>query len=130
MKATRTARRNARHLFRLCTPAGVLDEERARRVTRQLTASRRREALAILSGFHRLVRLDRDRHTAVIESAVPLPPDIREDVNGTLLRRYGPGLHTSFVRNPALIAGMRIKVGSDVYDGTVLERLRALQSRL
>ena len=32
-----------------------------------------------------------------------------------------------FAQNPALIGGMRIKVGSDVYDGSVQARLAALQ---
>ena len=42
-------------------------------------------------------------------------------------RIYGPGLNISFVQNPELIAGLRIKVGSDVYDGSVQARLAALQ---
>lgn len=43
---------------------------------------------------------------------------------------YGPDIEASFTENPALIAGLRIKVGSDVYDGSVQARLAALQSRL
>jgi F-type H+-transporting ATPase subunit delta len=40
---------------------------------------------------------------------------------------YGQGLDISFAQNPALIGGLRIKVGSDVYDGSVQSRLAALQ---
>jgi len=32
---------------------------------------------------------------------------------------YGPGLNASFTHSPALIGGVRIRVGSDVYDGSV-----------
>ena len=40
---------------------------------------------------------------------------------------YGPGISTSFAHNPALIGGMRIHVGSDVYDGSVRAGLDALE---
>lgn len=130
MRSTRRAQRAARHLFRLCHVDGLLDDGRVRHAARQLAGSRRRGALPILSEFRRLVRLDRDRHTAFIESAVPLVADLREDVKANLARVYGPGLDASFEENPLLIGGMRIKVGSDVYDDSVRARLAALGARL
>ena len=77
---------------------------------------------AILSHFMRLVRLDLARHTATVESATPLPPDLQAAIEASLTRRYGPGLTTAFAQRPALIGGMRIQVGSDVYDGSVRGR--------
>ena len=130
MKIDRRARRAARQLFRLCMVDGMLDEGRVRQVAKRMASSGQRGALATLSGFQRLVRLERDRHTAVVESAVPLPESVRADVEAGLTRLYGRGLAASFDENPELIAGMRIKVGSDVYDGSVRARLTALQSRL
>jgi F-type H+-transporting ATPase subunit delta len=130
MKVNPRAKRAARRLFRLCVAGGVLDEARVRRAAEGLTSSRRRNAVAILSHFHRLVRLDRDRHTAVVESAVPLGDRERSGVEADLRRRYGAGLRTAFVAAPELIGGMRIKVGGDVYDGSVRARLAALEARL
>jgi F-type H+-transporting ATPase subunit delta len=43
---------------------------------------------------------------------------------------YGAGVEATFTENPALIGGMRIKVGSDVYDDSVRARLAALEARL
>ena len=130
MKANRTVKRAARQLFRLCLVNGALDEGRARQVAERIAASRRRGALAILSDFQRLVRLDSDRHSAFVESATPLVPGMREGIQAGLTRVYGPGLEATFAENPALIGGMRIKVGSDVYDDSVRARLAALESRL
>lgn len=130
MKPNRNVRRRARQLFRVCLVEGALDESRARQVAHRIAASRRRGALPLLSDFLRLVRLDRDRHTAVVESAAPLAAGLREGITADLARRYGPGLHASFEQNPALIGGMRIKVGSDVYDGSLRARLAALEARL
>lgn len=130
MRANRKARRAARQLFRLCLVNGGLEEERVRLVARRIGSSRRRGVVSILSYFQRLVRLDRDRRTAVVESAAPLVAAVREGIQSDLARLYGPGIETSFDQNPALIGGMRIKVGSDVYDDSVRARLTALEARL
>jgi F-type H+-transporting ATPase subunit delta len=76
-----------------------------------------------------LVRLDLARHTATVESAAPLPADLQAAIDAGLTRRYGPGLSTAFAHRPALIGGMRIQVGSDVYDGSVRAGLAALEKR-
>ena len=69
------------------------------------------------------------RRTARVETAVPVPASLQESVQHNLTRAYGPGLLLSFKQTPDLIGGMRIQVGSDVYDGSVAARLRALQER-
>jgi F-type H+-transporting ATPase subunit delta len=130
MNTNKKVRRAARQLFRLSLVNGVLDEARVRHIAQRLAWSRHRGALSMLSEFQRLVRLESDRHTAVIESAMPLAPSLREKIQADLARRYGPGIEASFTHNSSLVAGMRIKVGSDVYDGSVRARLAALEARL
>jgi len=130
MRTTRRTRRAARQLYRLCVVNGALDVPRVRLVATRLAASHRRGSLPVLSGFLRLVRLDRDRHTARVESAAPLPHTARDEIRSGLARAYGSALETSFAENPALIGGVRVKVGSDVYDGTIRARLAALEARL
>jgi F-type H+-transporting ATPase subunit delta len=120
------ARRDAKQLFRLCLANGLLDEGRVRQVVQRVSETRNRNRLNVLSVFRRLVELDFARHTATVESAVPLPSGVQASIQAGLSRVYGPGLNTSFTHNPTLIGGMRIKVGSDVYDGSVKARLAAL----
>jgi F-type H+-transporting ATPase subunit delta len=130
MKSNRKTRRAARRLFRLCVAGGVLDEGRARQVAALTAASRRADTLPLLSQFARLVRLDCDRRTALVASALPLPADVRDDVSAHLARAYGPTIRVTFEVDPALLAGVSIRVGSEVYDGSVRARLAALESRL
>ena len=130
MKANKKIRRAARQLYRACLVDGTLDANRVRIVAKRLAGAKRRGALALLTDFQRLVRLDRDRHTAIVESAAPLGADVREGIEAQLARKYGSSLSASFAQNPALIAGTRIKVGSDVYDSSVRAKLDALSSRL
>jgi F-type H+-transporting ATPase subunit delta len=127
VRITKQAKREAKQLFRSCTMDGLLDEKRAREVVRRVLESKPRGYLAILSHFERLVKMDVERRTALVESAAPLPQELQNRVQADLSRSYGPGLNISFAQNPALIGGLRIKVGSDVYDGTVKARLTTLQ---
>jgi F-type H+-transporting ATPase subunit delta len=129
MKRTKQARRDAKQLFRLCVANGLLDEGRVRQVVQRVGESRYRNRFNVLAQFRRLVQLDCSRHTATVESAMPLPPDMQVRVQVELSRMYGPGLNMSFAHIPALIGGMRVKVGSDVYDGSVQARLATLEAR-
>jgi F-type H+-transporting ATPase subunit delta len=127
MKLSKLARREAKELFRACFVNGLLDENRARQAVGQVLQTKPRDYLAILSHFQRLVKLEIERRTAHVETAVSLSPDLRANVQATLTRAYGPGLNISFAENPSLIGGMKIRVGSDVYDGSVRGRLAALE---
>jgi F-type H+-transporting ATPase subunit delta len=127
MKTNRQIKREAKRLFRLCLVNGLLDEGCARQVVQRVIDDKRRGDLALLSYFQRLVKINYARRTAEVESAMPLPAEMRERIQAALARIYGPGVSASFAHNPGLIGGMRIKVGSDVYDGSVRARLAALE---
>jgi len=127
MKSSAQVRRNARQLLRLCLVNGALDENRVRLVVQHILRSKRRGYLVLLSHFQRLLALDRAAHTAEVESAELLSADLQARVQAQLSNLYGAGINTSFAQNPALIAGMRVKVGSDVYDGSVRAGLVALE---
>ncbi len=127
MKTIKQTRRDAKRLYRLCLVNGLLDEGRARQVVRSILEARRRGSHALLTRSLYLVRLDRARHTAEIESATPLPAELEASIRADLASAYGPGMILSFSHNPALIGGMRIKAGNDVYDGSVRARLARLE---
>jgi len=127
MKISKQARRDAKQLFRACQANGVLDEARVRQTVTTLIAQKPRGYMGILHHFQRLVKLDVARRTARVESAVPLDSGLRASVASNLAREYGAGLNTSFTQNAQLIGGLRVQVGSDVYDGSVASRLAALE---
>src|SRR5262249_43906962 len=119
MKTTKQVRREAKQLFRLCLVNGSLNEERVRQALQRVLESKRRGRIALAAGFERLVKLDQSRHTAKVESAVPLPAQLQAKIQAALARVYGPEISVSFAQNADLIGGMRVKVGSDVYDGSI-----------
>jgi F-type H+-transporting ATPase subunit delta len=127
MKITKQARHEARQLFRSCLVNGLLDDNRVRQSVGLVIAQKPRGFLPILSQFERLVKLDLARRTAKIESAAALPPPFQAQLQADLVRTYGAGLNFIFTQNPALLGGVRIQVGGDVYNGSVQARLTALQ---
>ena len=129
MRKARQIRRDATQLWRLCLVNGSLDESRARLVVEQVIESRHAGRQAVLSYFLRLLRLDRALHAARVASATLLDADTRAAVEEGLARRYGPAMATTYVVDPTLIAGMCLKVGNDVYDGSVKGGLAALAGR-
>ncbi len=126
MRVTKQARRDAKSLFRNCQVQGLLDEDRVRQAVTGVLQLRPRGYMATLHYFTRLVKLDLDRRAARVESAEPLTPELTASVGANLERLYGAGLTTVFAANPALVGGMRIRVGSDVYDGSIQGRLEVL----
>ena len=126
MKISKQAKRDAKEIFRSCVVNGVLDENRVRQIVDKVANIKPRGYVEILSHFQRLVKLEVERRTAKVESAAPLSPEVQADVKNKLSQLYGQGLNISFAQNPSLLGGLRIKVGSDVYDGSVQARLENL----
>jgi len=126
MRITRQSRYWAQQLFLNCLTAGRLDEKRVRETVTALVARQPRDCLAVLARFQRLVKLNLDRYAARVESAVPLTAEARAGIAASLSQRYGGNLSMVFSETPGLIGGLRIRVGSDVYDGSVRSRLDKL----
>lgn len=130
MKASKQARRDGKTLFNACCVNGVLDEGRVRQTVALVVAKKPRGYAATLSHLLRLVKLDLARRDARVENAVESTPSQMEGVNAALALKYGPGMNVSFRVNPGLIGGMKIRAGSDIYDGSVAGRLAALNESL
>jgi len=127
MKISKLALREARQLFRSCQVDGLLDENRVRQTIKLLGEKKPRGYVEILARLHRLVKLDLEQHAARVESATPLTPELQNEVTGEIKKKYGNGVNISFSQNPALIGGLRIQIGSDLYDGSVKMRLQKLE---
>ena len=127
MKISKQAQRDARQLFRSCQVGGLLDEQRVRAAVNLIMAKKPRGYVGILSRLHRLVKLDLAKRTAKIENAVETSPELMAEIKANLEKAYGTGLNISYSVNPKLIGGLRIQVGSDLYDGSVKTRLEKLE---
>lgn len=129
MKINKETRRASRELLRASFTDGQLDKGRVSALVQSVIAKKPRNYISTLENFKRLVRLEVEKRHARIESATPLTPEATSDIVLNLSRKYGTDLTTEFVVDPALLGGMRIRVGSDVWDGSVRNRLQRLQQQ-
>ena len=127
MKISKQSRRDGKTLFNACRVNGVIDEGKVRQALAQVVVRKPRGYVATLHHFHRLVKLDLARRTALVESATPLAPALQESVRTHLTATHGSGVNISFKVNAAVIGGMKVRIGSNIYDGTVAGRLAALE---
>jgi len=126
MKISKTAAASARRLFGLCQTSGRFDEAKLRTVVARLVEAKPRDYKAILAAIHRLTRLEFDRRQVTVESAVALDEPTRQRVVAGLANQYGPDLVVQYQTTPELLGGLRIRVGNDVFDGSVQGRLQRL----
>jgi len=127
MKLTKEARRLSRELFRASFSDSRLDPAKVRAVSQKVIDAKPRHYVDILKDYQRLVRLEIAKHHAVVESATELEQSTREQLEQSLRAKYGQDLTTEFRIESELIGGLRIKIGSDVFDSSVRDRLARLQ---
>ena len=130
MKISKEARRLSRQLFRVCMIDGKLDDSRVRLVVSKVSESKPRGYLGILDNIKKLVAAELQRSVAGVESATELDSSTRAELQSGLAAKYGRPLALDFKVVPELLGGIRVKVGSDVWDGSVKARLEALQNAL
>ncbi len=130
MQVRKEIRQIARGMLRASSTDGQLDRGRIASVVDSVLTKKPRNYVKILEYYKRLLRLEAEKRHARIETATALDAQAASKLSLNLARRYGNDLTTEFVVNPALLGGMRIRVGSDVWDSSVRNRLERLQQQL
>ena len=130
MKINNEIRRLSRAMVRASFTDGQLDPGRISSLVDSLIAKKPRHYIEVLKNYKRLLRLELEKRQARIETASEMDPETTSQLAANLKEKYGSDLTTEFLVNPELLGGMRIRVGSDVWDGTVRNRLDRLQQEL
>jgi F-type H+-transporting ATPase subunit delta len=130
MKINKEIRQLARGMLRASFTDGQLDHGKIASLVQSLITKRPRRFMDVLQYYKRLLRLEIEKRHARIEGATQLAPETAVDIVARLKRKYGEDLTTEFVVDPTLLGGVRVRVGSDVWDGTLRNRLERLQQQL
>lgn len=67
---------------------------------------------------------------ALVTSAIELTAEERAKLETKLRQRFGADLLFEYEVNPAILGGVRVRVGDQVIDGSVASRLNALRERI
>jgi F-type H+-transporting ATPase subunit delta len=130
MKINKEIRQLSRAMLRASFIDGQLDPGRIASLVDSLIEKKPRNYIEVLKNHKRLLRLELEKRRARIETASEVDSAICSEILANLKKKYGNDLTAEFVVNPSLLGGIRIRVGSDVWDGTVRGRLERLQQQL
>ena len=130
MKINKEIRQLSREMLRASFTDGQLDPGRISSVIESVITRKPRNYINVLKNYRRLLRLEVEKRRARIETASEMDPATQSEVVTNLKKKYGSDLTPEFLVNPELLGGMRIRVGSDVWDGSVRNRLEQLQQQL
>ena len=129
MRLSTEARRLSRQLFKSSFSNGRLDFGKVRALTQSIIESKPRHYIAVLKDYHRLLRLELEKQHAIVESAEPISASEGTRLLQMLRARHGAETTVEFRVNPTLLGGLRIRLGSNVWDGTVRARLSRLEEQ-
>ena len=130
MKLNKEIRQLSREMLRASFTDAQLDNGKISALVQSLVTKKPRHYVDVLKHYKRLLRLEIEKRHARIESAMKLDPETSKQIVDRLKRKYGNDLTADFQVDPALLGGLRVRVGSDVWDGTLRNRLERLQQQL
>lgn len=126
MRGNKKIRAIAKTLLQLSMKDEEVASDRVTAVLQALEARPPRNFKAVLREYLRLVRKQIERSQARVEFAGALPPGLINSIEASLSAHYGRPITAVTEENRNLIAGWRIRVGSDVYDASISNRLHQL----
>ena len=116
----------ARQLFKMSLVDGVLAPDRVSGVLQYIEKHRPPNTLAVMKAYQRLVIAESARGQAVVEHAGSINDALLANIATSMTRKYGRKVTSVSKRNDALLAGLRVRVGDDVYESSVAGQLAAL----
>jgi F-type H+-transporting ATPase subunit delta len=128
MKLDKKTRRFARHLFKLSLDDDGLSESRVAEILGWVDQNKPRQATGLLREFLRLITTEINRNVARVEHAGDLSSDGLRRISEVFSQRYGRPIEATAAPNSDLIAGLRVRIGCDVYENSVASQLAALAS--
>ncbi|MFB7305792.1 F0F1 ATP synthase subunit delta [Streptomyces sp. NPDC056192] len=99
-------------------------------IVRLVTQPRGRSLEAGLESLSKLAAERRDRMVAVVTSAVPLSDRQKQRLGAALAKIYGRPMHLNLDVDPTVLGGIAVRVGDELINGTIAERLDEATRRM
>lgn len=126
MKRDQKITRLAKKLVELSKDNGVVTEAKVTEVLAGLKQVQHRHHLTVLKTFLSYLRREIALQTAVVMTPGALSDDALKAIEATYTKIYNRPVSAVIQQEASLIAGVRVRVGDDVYDASVAGRLQRL----
>jgi len=120
------AQQLARQLFTLSVVDGAVSPERVAGVLEYIDKHKPAHPMMVLRAYRRLVAAELAKSEALVEHAGSVSDATLASIAAAMTRRYGRKVTATGQSNPSLLAGLRVKVGDDIFESSVAAQLAAL----
>ena len=117
----------AKQFFKMSVVDGALSAERVAGVLAYVEKHRPAQPLAVLKAYQRLVAAEFARGQAVVEHAGPVNDSLLGSIAAAMTKKYSRPVTSVAKRNDALLAGVRVRIGDDLYESSVAGQLAVLK---
>jgi len=126
MAATKQTKLLAKQLFKLSVVNGVVSPEQVTGVLGWIEKTSPRHPVALLKLYYHRIATELAKSRAVVEHAGPVNDATLSQIAAAMTKKYNRAVTASAKPNPALLAGLRVRIGSDVYESSVAGSLASL----
>ena len=126
MKRDQKITKLAKKLVELSMDNGVVTESKVGEVLAGFQQVQHRHHLAVLKTFLNYLRREVALQTAVVSTPTGLSGDALNAIEVQFSKLYNRPVNVVTQPDTSLIAGVRVRVGDDVYDASVAGRLQRL----
>lgn len=122
------AQQFARQLFKMSIVDGVVSPDRVGGVLAYIEKHKPANPLLVLRAYRRYIATEFAKSQAVVEHAGAVTDATLAAITAAMTKKYNRPIQATAQSNPALIAGLRVHVGDDVYESSLTGQLAALSS--
>lgn len=116
----------ARQFYKLSFTNGVISAGQVAGVLEYIEKHRPANSMAVLKAYQRLIAAEVARGQAVVEHAGPIDSAALDAIASAMSKKYGRSVTAVENRNDALLAGVRVRIGDDLYESSVAGQLATL----
>jgi len=128
MAADKQTKLLAKQLFKLSVVNGAVAPAQVEGVLGWIEKTAPRHPLSLLRLYHRYVSAEIAKSRAIVEHAGPVQDATLKLIEAAMTRKYSRAITSVARPNPRLLAGLRVRVGSDVYESSVAGQLATLSA--
>ncbi len=126
MAAAKKTKQLAKQLFKLSVVNGQVSADQVTGVLGWVDKTRPQQSLTLLKLYQRLIAAELAKSQAVVSHAGPVADGVLAQITAAMTQKYRRPVTARAQADASLLAGLRVRVGNDVYESSVANQLASL----
>lgn len=126
MAAAKKTKQLAKQLFKLSVVNGQVSSDQVAGVLGWIEKTQPAQSLSLLKLYQRLIVAEVAKSQAVVSHAGPVGDSVLAQIAAAMSQKYSRAVTASAKQDSSLLAGLRVRVGNDIYESSVANQLATL----